>query len=392
MNTKAMESLFNDINDYHKNLIIKVLSNNASEEEIGILNQWIAQSEYHRLYYHQIKNLWQVSSVIQKTDHYNTETAWKKAQFLIKPDNDLSDKGNHFNYRLFIRIAAAIIFAFLFGGAAVYFGMRNTIGVAAITDNYVNEITAPMGSKSEVLLPDGTLVWLNAGSKLRFSQAYNIKDRNVELEGEGFFEVKTNPHKPFIVNTSEIKVKAYGTTFNVKAYPEEGTITTTLVEGAVKIESSGKSSQKINLTLKPNQNLTYEKASTKEKSKHYVPPKVESNKSTIHRDEISVPPVSVTSDVKIDLYTSWKDERWIIERMSLDELTVMLERRFAVKFIYKSDNLKSYKISGIIRKETLEQVLDFLKLTTPLKYNITEGIVTLDYDASRSDTYLHLLD
>ena len=98
-------------------------------------------------------------------------------------------------------------------------------------------------------------------------------------------------------------------------------------------------------------------------------------------------PVIKDSGIRTNLYTSWKDENWIIERVNLDKLTVMLERRYNVKFIFKSDMLRKYKISGTIRKETLEQILDMLSLTTPMKYEIKEGLITLDYDSSRSENY-----
>ena len=211
----------------------------------------------------------------------------------------------------------------------------------------------------------------------------------MKLEGEAYFDVETNPEKPFVVQTSEMNVTAYGTKFNVKAYPNEPTITATLVEGNIKIKGNNNISREFEVALKPNQTLTYVKekyadikteAGNKE-NKTTQPPQIQQKKSVV-----------VDKDIKTDLYTSWKDDKWIIESEKLDELVVKLERRFDVKFIYKSESLKKYTISGSIRKETLEQVLDILKLTAPLKYTIKDGIVTLEMDNKRTENYSKVMN
>jgi transmembrane sensor len=92
-----------------------------------------------------------------------------------------------------------------------------------------------LGGRSEVILPDGSKVKLNAGSNISYSNNFGYAERNILLEGEGYFEVETNPQIPFVVEASGLKIKAFGTIFNVKAYPEEEEITTTLVEGMVKL-------------------------------------------------------------------------------------------------------------------------------------------------------------
>ena len=93
-----------------------------------------------------------------------------------------------------------------------------------------------MGSRAQFTLSDGTAVTLNAGSKLKYDNRFGIKDRIVQLEGEGYFKVAKDTKRPFIVKTSHLNVMALGTAFNVKAYSDDKTIETTLVEGSVKIE------------------------------------------------------------------------------------------------------------------------------------------------------------
>lgn len=394
-----MEELHSNIEDLYKDLIVKILSDKASFEEIQLLKKWMEQDADNKIYFNQMKSAWQVSSSIQPLARFDAESAWQKAKAIIDEGENMEETDSRFDFAFWMRIAAMLIFAFMLGGLATYFGFKKTISHDALVQNSINEISAPLGSKTKLVLPDGTRVWLNAGSKLRYLQSYNTDHRDVYLEGEAFFKVKTNPEKPFIVKTSEMSVKAYGTAFNVKAYPDEATITTTLVEGIVKIEGIDRNSKKFNVSLKPKQNLVYVKkifaenmASTKtEAVKQNVAAEDETKNTIKDKPKHENKPVSVDSDIKTTIYTSWKDDKWTIEREELDQLAVMLERRYNVNFIFRSDVLKKYRISGIIRKETLEQVLDLLKLTVPMTYKIKEGIVTIDFDKERSVNYLKIM-
>ncbi len=394
-----MDEQYSNNDDFYRDLIVKALSEKASFEETKLLKKWIEEDADNKIYFNQIKSAWQLSSSIQPLTRFDAENAWQKAKIIIAEGN-AANMNSRFNFAFIARIAAVLVFAFMLGGLATYVGFRKTINVGSIVQNSVNEISAPLGSKSKLVLPDGTIVWLNAGSKLRYSQTYNTNHRDVFLEGEAFFKVKTNPEKPFIVKTSEMSIKAFGTAFNVKAYPDEATITTTLVEGIVKIEGTDKNSKKFIVSLKPKQNLIYVKKIFSENTvsnKTETTGKAEttgqnttttSEDKSINKSKQEDFPVSVDSDIKTTLYTSWKDDKWTVEHEKMDQLAIMLERRYNVSFVFKSDVLKKYRISGIIRKETLEQVLDLLKLTVPMTYKIKEGIVTVDFDKERSINYL----
>ena len=128
-----------------------------------------------------------------------------------------------------LRIAAIVVIAFLLGGTLSYFLLRNE----SKTNVSFCEVTAPLGSTSEIVLPDNSRVWLNAGSKIRYSTSFNQSDRLLFLEGEGYFKIAKNTMLPFIVDAYGFEVKAIGTEFNVKAYKDDATIETTMVEGKV---------------------------------------------------------------------------------------------------------------------------------------------------------------
>ena len=114
--------------------------------------------------------------------------------------------------------------------------------------------------RAQFTLPDGTTVSLNAGSRLKYDERFGINDRIVELEGEGYFKVAKDSKRLFTVKTSYLNVNALGTAFNIKAYSDDNTIETTLVEGSVRIEEIADNGRKEVMVLKPNQKLTFFKA------------------------------------------------------------------------------------------------------------------------------------
>lgn len=376
-----MEEQNTNIDSFYIELIAKVLSEGATSEELKLLKEWFILSPEHLDYYREMSHARQISSVLKPLDCFSAEATWDKVSHKLKGEEHIRS-GLSISYIL--KVAAFWTFGVIVGSLAIYFGMSGSSDQSIYSQVSINEIVTPLGSKSAITLPDGTQVWLNAGSKLRYAQNFNGKSRNVFLEGEAFFKVKTNPKKPFVVNTSEMSVKAYGTTFNVKAYPEEGTITTTLIEGSVKIEVNGNAPNKFEVSLKPKQKLTYNKKSFSGIVDSIEKGGREHNQDTSEGAVRRKNPATLVSSVEnVSIYTSWKDDKWIIEREKLSSLIVKLERRFDVKFIFKDESLKNYNVSGTITKETLEQILDILKLTTPMTYQIKDGIVTLNLDRAR---------
>jgi transmembrane sensor len=279
-----------------------------------------------------------------------------------------------------------------FAGVSTYwiFGTK----LSQQSSNIEYEVIAPRGGKSEIVLADGTKVWLNAGTRLRYRADYGINNRNVSLEGEGYFSVVKNPQKPFIVMTSGYKIKAFGTSFNVKAYPEEKSVTTTLVEGIVKIEGKG-----VNLSLKPKQVVIVKKEATKLALSLNKPVPLNSKEtkmsqpiSVMDKKIINTNNVTVTANVNTNIYTAWKDNLWIIESEPLKDIAVIIERKFNVTIDIKSPELNQYTFTGKFNNETLEQILDIFKLTAPLNYQINKGVVTIKEEQKRKATYNNLIN
>ena len=212
-----------------------------------------------------------------------------------------------------------------------------------------NEIIIPYGQTFKLKLSDGTLVWLNAGSKLRFPQSFMNSDkyRIVYLEGEAFFDVAKNKNKPFIVNSHEVDVKVLGTQFNISAYETDSYIATTLVEGSVSVYETRTPENGIKLT--PDYQASYDKFGN------------QFNKAK----------------VDTDIYTAWVKNRLIIDNLKFSEILVKLERRYAVKFVNQAESLNDEIYKGEFADENIESILKTISLSTFFQYEINQNVITI---------------
>jgi len=370
-------------------LIYNYLSHKVSFEEKKTLLDWLQQSEENRKLFSEYKKIFDLTvsvNQICKYSHRKSE-ALKRLRTKINPLAADRDQQKVKKLKYYFRLAASVILIFSIGALASLWISR--INSVQKLDNIKYQIIVPRGGKSEVVLPDGTRVWLNAGSSFKYGADYGIDNRDVYLEGEGYFSVIKNPAKPFIVNTSGLEIKAFGTSFNVKAYPEEKFVITTLVKGIVKIEGNG-----LNLSLKPKEVVVLNKKSfeiaingNKHATSSSLGKGIDHDRSEKKEDISFDKSVVVKSDVNINIYTSWKDNYWIIESESLKNIASILERKFDVTIHIESPELNQYTFTGTFYKETLEQILDILKLTAPLRYEIKEGIVVIKGEHKRKSIY-----
>ncbi len=378
--------------DYN-DLIIRFLNGEASEQDIILLRSWINQSAGNREEFIQMKILWMASA---QAHRYKPDDLQKD---LLQLDNKIRERDKTGSERRISRIsyiskiAAAILLFISIGSAGTYMILKHKIpGFDSGTDNLIHVYT-PKGSKAITILPDGTKVWLNAGTDLMYhTSQYGKYERQVTLIGEGFFKVVTNPDKPFVVNAKNLKIRALGTEFNVKAYPEEDNVETTIVKGIVKVDGKGRNRQPFSVTLKQNQQVKFRAGKATINSVVLTDPgKVDIDELKEIKLEDLVSDLSIgpfVSDVeRTDLYTSWKDENWIFKGEKISELAVLLERRFNVKIYFSTEELKEYRFTGTFQNETLEQVLQVLKLTAPLQYEIGKGTVTLKLDSKLKMKY-----
>lgn len=282
-------------------------------------------------------------------------------------------------FKTIIQVAAVLISVFLFGGLVSFLIFRQTHETKKT--NQFCEVVAPYGARSEVVLPDGSKVWLNAGSKLCYSTDFNISSRRLALTGEGFFDVSKNKKLPFVVDALSIEITALGTQFNVKAYKEDETIETTLIEGKVMLNSKLEDLKfSENIYLLPNQ-----KAVLIKERKELAVENIAHNKKEAEKTV----PAKLIVKKKIDLLpeVSWINNRLVFYEKELSKILIELERKYNVRFNFELDQIKNYKFTGTLEDETLQQVLDVIKLSAPFDYKIKGNEVTLAVNTERIRTY-----
>jgi ferric-dicitrate binding protein FerR (iron transport regulator) len=336
-------------------LLTKCLTGEASEEENRVATEWIHASNSNRKLYNSLRDAWIASALEKDVDASAINNIWEKVR---NSNNNFKEtsKTTSRTLKLILKYAAIALLFMSIGGILHYFASEKPANTSALSYT----VEAPLGARAKVTLPDGSLVNLNAGSKLTYKSNYNLTDRVVNLEGEAFFHVAKEKTKPFKVVTSSMVVHALGTSFNVKAYPLDDKVETTLVEGSVKVESqTAKSREHI---LKPNEKITF--------SKTYKSVEISevgaANKPIVEKRE-SKHPVAQTET--IESITSWKDNKLIFENEPLAEMAAKMRRWYGIDIYLNSVDSLNARYSGkFIYNETVYQVLDILSRTTPIKY------------------------
>lgn len=281
---------------------------------------------------------------------------------------------------IFISAAAAVLAGVFLLGRLFPASPDNQIQI--IQPSYT-EIKSPYGSRSEIKLPDGTDVILNAGSTLRYGNDFNTNNRDIDLYGEAYFKVAKNEVLPLIVSAGYINVMAVGTEFNIKAYPEENTIETTLIEGKVEISnSSEKKDENQFIDLEPNQKAIFYK-----EDEAYVVENTVKNEKKPEPLKPLLDNVLISPKADVEKTIAWTEGRLIFRGESLENLCVDLQRKYDVKFVFIDEDIKKFRFTGVLLDETLEQVLNVIKLTAPIAYSIEAKSVYLFTDPAQLEGF-----
>lgn len=238
------------------------------------------------------------------------------------------------------------------------------VGFDAGEEVVATTIQAPKGARTHILLPDSSTVWLNAESKISFNPHFGKDNRNIALEGEAYFDVKKDD-VPFNIHTPDIDIAVLGTAFNVKAYHDDGVISTALVRGSLKVTHSNGQGKSESVTLKPGEKVSLRGYADIRSSTSFV---VEKNIDAVAEAD-------------------WKDGWLTIRGESLGDLSKKIERLYNVDVRFAYEKLQGYRYTGRIQQLSLEQVLYALSLTSPVSYKVNEKQVTLDLDKSKASKY-----
>jgi len=203
------------------------------------------------------------------------------------------------------------------------------------------ETFAPLGSQTKIILPDSTIVWINSGSSLKYNQAFGKKDREVILAGEGYFEVKIDKTKPFIVHTDSLNVNVLGTIFNVRAYKEDDNVIVNLFKGSVNVSLSKPGSAGLHI-MKPNEKLVFSKQTKKIES----------------------------SEVSASSSALWTTGKLCFVDATIEQISKDLERKYSMKIRIENEKIKKELFSGSLNLDlTLEEILSYIDVDKKFKLN-----------------------
>ena len=234
-----------------------------------------------------------------------------------------------------------------------------------------NEIFTSNGSRTHLTLPDGTVVWLNAGSRISYEKNFGVTLRSVTLNGEAFFDVAPNASKPFVIHTAHIDIRVLGTSFNVRSYPSDKTTEATLIRGSIEVSIRNRSSDRI--VLKPNEKLIVNNEDSallaKETASHHH------GKTDQSLVVIGKPTYEEHSGAMVE--TSWVDNKLVFQDEEFSDLARRMERWYGVTIRFDNAGKEELRFTGTFEKETIQQALDALKLTGNFNYNIDGTQITI---------------
>lgn len=327
-------------------IIGRKLEGDISPEEEQALNEWMNISTTNKQVYFQIKELW-----YHKQDQTNNSQAIaaydkliNRIKFAEVAQSQTRVQQISFRINQFVKYAAILFFILSFGYLSYYFIEAES------TNNEFCTISVPKGNKSEVILSDGSKIWLNNNSKLVYPKKFNAKERRIELIGEAYFEIEKNEKVPFIVQTSDISIKVMGTKFNVSAYANDKFIETTLISGKVMVQSND--NPEIETVLKPGESLTFDKVNNQ----------------------------AAVNDVDTEFYTYWMKGEFVFKDERFETLAKRIERIYNVEITFEDETLKDKTYTGDFKvDDNIYTILEIFKRSTtvPIDYTTDRNKITI---------------
>lgn len=364
--------------DMTSEIISKYLSNEASEQEVQALFDWIEASDENKNQFIKAKKIWALTTL---SSDLSIETA---PVIQMQPKNKI---------RQYVQYAA-IFLVFLGLGTTIFLLNKTTenpkeivlelgdgrleylsgkaqtallndkgeliakkfpneiVYFGKVADQKViyNTLSVPYGKRFKLKLSDGTIVSLNSGTSLRYPEQFGLNgNRDVYLTGEAFFEVARDKMHPFIVHANQADIEVLGTTFNVSAYPENPTVNSTLIEGSIRMSEAANSTNVI--LLEPNQMATWQNNSKK----------------------------LAVKEVDPAFYVAWTKGELAFKDTPFSIIAKIIQRTYDVEIINENSDLAKQNFTGTIKisESSVENILDLLKRDTPFNYSIDQKNITI---------------
>lgn len=310
-----------------KDYIVDYLLDDEDEKRIDpVLAEWLAADESHRKEFDLYKKIWEESPLYTDSETFDPDFAWEKVNTANQPNDNFR---KYWKNILFTISGAAASLLVIF--------TLSFIGVFEKSSDMQVRMSADYGSRSEIVLPDGSLVKLNSGSEIVYAYDSKKKMREINFQGEGFFDVSKSK-EPFVIKTAGgLNVKVWGTSFNLQAYADDPIIQASLVEGCIELESGDE-----RLIMKPGEIAVFDKETNKIKQMKGI----------------------------LSHSYGWLDSKLYMEDMPLSLVCRYLERWYDVEIILQPGLGENIHYNGVIQEETVMDVMDALSRLSNIDYHV----------------------
>jgi transmembrane sensor len=318
-------------------LSVKFLAGEISKEEMELLISALEKSSENRKIFDTTNELWGKTDINKKLEYFSVDEGWSKLSSKLGIRIGRSKSILVINRTKFrILVAAATVACLMtISGLSYWLIERQTANESIVASTIIR---TGEGEKAQIYLSDSTQVYMNSGSLLKYDADYNSIGREVKLRGEAFFDVHTNPEKPFVVELSGMTVIATGTKFNILSYGNENRIEATLEEGKIHVAIKDQDT----IDVKAGQQVVYFTKTNK----------------------------AVIQDVKTETYTSWTENKLRLIDTPLEDALRKIGRRYNVVFEIRGHELLDLKYNATFIDESIEEVMQMLQSVTPIRYKI----------------------
>lgn len=320
----------NQIKEINELDLLRYVNNELSDRERTEVEEWIGRSEENRKIAEDYYYLSFAVSSLQSIQNAAPQKALEKVNKRIRKNR---------SQRLtlyFQRIAAMLLLPLLLLSAYLLLKPQEQEPI------YYLEARMTPGMIGSTILPDGTKVWLNSSSYIKYPNLFSGDTREIELDGEAYFVVTENAEKPFIVHTENSSIKVLGTEFNVDAYSHNSFVATTLVKGAVEFNYKKEDCKTNSIFMHPNEQILYDKST--------------------HQARLN--------DTYILKDIAWMKGKIILRETPLSEILWILSKRFNVEFTIKDPAFYKHSFTGVFTNQQIERVLEHFKRSSGINYQI----------------------
>ncbi|PKP06767.1 MAG: hypothetical protein CVU10_04200 [Bacteroidetes bacterium HGW-Bacteroidetes-5] len=354
----------------NKRLLIRNIVGETTESERLEVKEWISECKNNESYYIDLMNL--IISQDLLKENYNSISGEElkermlvvKEKIRIKEEQTVitsypQEKNNGIRFYLAVAVAASTL---LFVSVLINIyqfsskeeSVKNTSLAFVSKTDVINTFYTERGVKGKIVLADSTIVWLNSDSRIIYPEHFADDSREIKFEGEGFFEVKKSSERPMIVTTSKgMSVKVLGTKFHIRSYNNDETEQATLFSGKIQLAKvvkgeGGNMEQRI-IEMIPNEVVIFDKSGVQ----------------------------SINHNADTTKKVAWKKGELLFEETPMSEVLKMLERWHGAKIIVTDNSVLRYRFTGSFNSESLVQILELIKFTSPVDYNIIDNKVYL---------------